>query len=73
MCAIGKSPRTTKDKDLIKWGETTSKVKIEIKKEYYENTIEIITREKEKKTIKINDIPRNAKRNENPPIIPETS
>ena len=56
-CSIGKSTKTSRDKDLIKWGETTSKVKIEIKKEYYENTIEIITREKEKKTIKINDIP----------------
>lgn len=56
-CSIGKSTKTSKDKELIKWGETTSKVKIEIKKEFYENTIEIITRDKEKKTIKINDIP----------------
>lgn len=55
--SIGKSTKTSRDKELIKWGETTSKVKLEVEKQYYTNTIEVITRDKEKKTIKINEIP----------------
>ena len=30
LCTIGKSPRTSKDKDLISWGKQLSKVSIEI-------------------------------------------
>ncbi len=56
-CSIGKSTKTSRDKELIKWGETTSKVKIEVEKQFYNSNIEIITRDKEKKTIKINEIP----------------
>ena len=56
-CSIGKSTKTSKDKELIKWGETKSKVKVEVEREFYTNNIEIITCEKEKKTIKINEIP----------------
>ncbi len=56
-CSIGKSTKTSRDKELIKWGETKSKVKIEVERQYYTNNIEIITCEKEKKTIKINEIP----------------
>ena len=32
LCAIGKSPRTTKDKDLINWSENMAKVSLEIEK-----------------------------------------
>ncbi len=56
-CSIGKSTKTSRDKELIKWGETTSKVKVDIEKQFYTTSIEVITRDKEKKTIKINDIP----------------
>ena len=56
-CSIGKSTKTSRDKELIKWGENTSKVKVEVEKQFYTNNIEIITRDKEKKTIKINEIP----------------
>ena len=56
-CSIGKSTKTSRDKELIKWGETTSKVKVEVEKQFYSSNIEIITRDKEKKTIKINEIP----------------
>ena len=56
-CSIGKSTQTSRHKELIQWGETTSKVKIEVEKQFYSSNIEIITRDKEKKTIKINEIP----------------
>ena len=56
-CSIGKSTKTSRDKELIKWGETKSKVKVEVERQFYTNNIEIIICEKEKKTIKINEIP----------------
>ena len=30
LCAIGRSPRTSKDKELIKWDATFSKIKLEV-------------------------------------------
>ncbi len=56
-CSIGKSTKTSRDKELIRWGENTSKVKIEVQKEFYQSSIEVITRDKEKKSIMINNIP----------------
>ena len=32
LCAIGKSPRTNKEKDLLKWNENLGKVTIEFSK-----------------------------------------
>ena len=40
LCAIGKSPRTTKDKDLIKWESTYAKISLEIAKKIGKNSID---------------------------------
>ena len=55
--AIGKSLRTNKEHDLIKWSENSAKIKTTIAKKFGECTIEIILNLSEKKTVKINNIP----------------
>lgn len=56
IASIGKSPKTTKDKDLIKWGENRAKIDIKIKKNFYDEDISILLSNDQKKTIKINGI-----------------
>lgn len=55
--AIGKSLRTTKDTDLITWGETSGKITTKIEKKFGKSKIDIYFVASSKKTIKINDIP----------------
>ncbi len=57
LCSIGKSPKTSKERDLINWKENSAKVKVVVQKKYYEQTIEIMLSSKDKKTVKINLIP----------------
>lgn len=57
LCAIGKSPRTNKDKDLIKWNEKFSKITIKFSKISGNKKIELYLFSNQNKAIKINGIP----------------
>lgn len=56
LCAIGKSPRTTKDKDLIKWDSTYAKISLEIAKKIGKNSIDLYLFTNQNKAIKIDKI-----------------
>lgn len=56
-CAIGKSMRTTKDNDVIKWGETQAKIEVEVEKKFGKTKIEIYFFKSSKKAIRINGLP----------------
>ena len=55
--AIGKSLRTNKENELIKWGENSAYIKTQIEKKYSKRTIEIFLTNGAKKTVKINKMP----------------
>ena len=54
--SIGKSPKTNKEKDLVLWGESRAKIKIRLKKKYFEEDIETFINANDKKSIKINGL-----------------
>ncbi len=54
---LGKSPRTFQDKELIKWGEEFSYIKLKIAKKYRTHIIEIHIDKLGKKRIAIDKIP----------------
>lgn len=56
LCAIGRSPRTTKDKDLIKWDSTFSKISLNIAKNIGNKSIDIYLFTNQNKAIKIDQI-----------------
>lgn len=56
LCAIGRSPRTTKDKDLVKWDCTYSKVDLQVNKKIGNHQIEMYLFKNQNKAIKINQI-----------------
>lgn len=56
LSSIGKSPKTTKEKDLILWGKDGSKIEIEVKKQYFSQKIETYLSKTVKKSIKINGL-----------------
>ncbi len=56
LSSIGKSPKTTKEKELILWGKDRAKISIKIKKQYHEQTIETILNTNINKSIKINGL-----------------
>ncbi|MBQ7352212.1 MAG: DNA replication/repair protein RecF [Clostridia bacterium] len=56
LCAIGRSPRTPRDKDLIKWDCTYSKVDIESIRQVGASRIEMFLFKDQNKAIKINGI-----------------
>lgn len=56
LSSIGKSPKTTKEKDLIFWGKNRAKINITIKKQYHTQTIETVLNTNINKSIKINGI-----------------
>ena len=56
IASIGKSPKTSKDKDVIKWGENRAKIDIKVKKTFYEEDLSLVLSNDQKKTIKINGI-----------------
>ena len=56
-CAIGKSPKTTKYKELIKMGKTNAYIKIVLERKYRDHIIEFYVDNKENKRIKIDGVP----------------
>jgi len=57
LCCIGKSPRTEKDKDLIRWGGESAFVKIKYLCKYGEGEISVALRGNAKKQITVNSVP----------------
>ena len=57
FCCIGKSFKSCKDKDIIKWGEERGNIKLFAKKKYREENIEIKLDKTKKKTVLINGLP----------------
>ena len=56
LCAIGKSPRTTKDKDMIKWNCSFGKITLEVLKSAGQKKIEMYLFANQNKAIKINGL-----------------
>ena len=56
ICAFGRSFRTYKDAELIKFDNETAKIRIDFEKKDRERNIEILINKKDKKTIKLNGI-----------------
>lgn len=56
-CCLGKSFKSCKDKELIRWGEDFAKIKANIAKKYRDVEIEIKFSNLQKKSIKINSLP----------------
>lgn len=56
LSAIGRSPRTTKDKDLINWNSTFAKIELQLEKKTGKGSIEIYLFKDQNKAIKINKI-----------------
>ncbi len=52
ITSIGRSFRTNKDSDLVKFGEDTAKVKVEAEKEVFDTSVEITIKKDAKKSIK---------------------
>ena len=57
MCAVGKSFRAVREKEVINWNKDIAKIKVIIEKEIGQKVIEIIFSKNQKKTIKIDGIP----------------
>lgn len=57
LSAIGKSPRTTKDKDLINWNKKFAKISISTTKKIGSHDIDIYLFHNQNKAIKIDKIP----------------
>ncbi len=55
--ALGKSPRSNKYKDLIKWNENNCYIKVEVAKKYRDYTVEFAIDIQDKKRIAIDGIP----------------
>lgn len=56
-CCIGKSFKSCKDKELIKWNEDSSYIKLVAKKKFRDVKIEIKLNQSQKKIIQINGLP----------------
>ncbi|MCL2556820.1 MAG: DNA replication/repair protein RecF [Firmicutes bacterium] len=57
LSAIGKSARTTKDKELIRWEQEKAKIVVEAKKSYGLDKLEIILDKSANKRIAVNGLP----------------
>lgn len=57
FCAVGKSFRASREKEVINWDKDIAKIKVTIEKEIGEKTIEIIFSKNQKKTVKIDGVP----------------
>ena len=53
-CCIGKSFKSSKDKELIKWGEENGFIKLVANKKYRDTQVEVRFANSKKKEIKIN-------------------
>ena len=56
-CAIGKSPRTQNDKEMIRWGANTASASVEVIKQYRSYEVRLIIDSKGKKRLAIDNIP----------------
>lgn len=56
-CGLGKSPRTNRDKDFIKWDENYAMIRLTVAKKYRKHLIEIYIDEQGKKRILIDKLP----------------
>ena len=56
-CCIGKSFKSSKDKDLIKWNEESGIIKVDASRKYRDLTIEIKLYRGQKKSIILNGLP----------------
>jgi len=56
-CSIGKSPKTSRYKELIKMGENAAYIKVVLQKKYRDHIIEFYVDNKENKRIKIDGVP----------------
>lgn len=54
LCSIGKSVRTTKDKDLIRWGQEIAKISLFFNKKQLNRKIDFFVFKNQRKSIKIN-------------------
>jgi len=54
LCSIGKSIRTTKDRDLIKWGQEMAKISLSFNKKQLNRKIDFFIFKNQSKAIKIN-------------------
>ena len=57
LCCIGKSPRTDKDKDLVRWGEQNAFVRVNYNCRYGDGEIAIDLKTQGKKQIAVNSVP----------------
>ncbi len=57
FCAVGKSFRASREKDVINWNSDVAKIKVSIEKEIGQKTIEVYFSKNQKKTVKIDGIP----------------
>lgn len=57
FCAVGKSFRATREKEVLNWDKDVAKIKLTIEKEIGKKIIEIIFSKNQKKTVKIDGIP----------------
>ena len=56
LCAIGRSPRTTKDKDLIKWQSTYARITLDVSRKIGSKSIDLYLFTNQNKAIKIDKI-----------------
>lgn len=56
LCCIGKSPRTDKDKDLVRWGEQNAFVKVNYNCRYGDGEISFDIKTQGKKQIAVNSV-----------------
>ena len=59
LCGIGKSTRTTKEKEMIKMDKEKSKIIVEAQKEYNKSKVEIILSKTDKNNFIINNFKSN--------------
>ena len=57
MCGLGTSPRVTRDKDVIKWGEKGAFIHLELQTRFRKHTVDMFIDCKEKKRVAIDSIP----------------
>lgn len=57
FCGVGKSSRTSKEKELIKWDKDRARISVKIEKQYNTSKIDVFLSRADKKTIKINNLP----------------
>ena len=57
FCAVGKSFRATREKEVLNWDKDIAKIRLTLEKEIGTKIIEIIFSKSQKKTVKIDGIP----------------